>query len=135
MTPRATPGILALAVAMATPAAPQEAGRGEAIYMRYCVACHGIEATGAGPMRPVLTVQPSDLTLLAAGNEGRFPLARVVRRIDGRDPLVSHGSDMPVYGDFFEGQDVALKAESGQPILTSRPVADLVAYLQGLQVR
>lgn len=86
-------------------------------------------------MRTVLTVQPSDLTMLSARNDGRFPMARVVRRIDGRDPLVSHGSDMPVYGDFFEGRDVGLKTGSGQTILTSRPVADLVAFLRGLQVQ
>jgi hypothetical protein len=54
-------------------------------------------------------------------------------RIDGRDPLVSHGSMMPVYGDFFEGTDVATKAETGQPIMTSQPIVDLLAYLQSLQ--
>jgi hypothetical protein len=40
---------------------------------------------------------------------------------------------MPVYGDFFEGEDVSLKTDAGQPILTSKPVSDLVAYLQTLQ--
>jgi hypothetical protein len=54
-------------------------------------------------------------------------------RIDGREPLVSHGSPMPVYGDFFEGDDAAVKAETGQPILTSRAVVDLLAYLEGVQ--
>ena len=59
----------------------------------------------------------------------------MVKRIDGRDPLVAHGSPMPIYGDFFQGQDAALKTESGQPIITSTPVTDLVAYLEGLQIR
>lgn len=136
MTPTtASRSALALALVMALPATAQEAGEGEALYQRYCVACHGAGATGDGPMRTVLTVQPSDLTMLSARNDGRFPMARVVRRIDGRDPLVSHGSDMPVYGDFFEGRDVGLKTGSGQTILTSRPVADLVAFLRGLQVQ
>ena len=84
-------------------------------------------------MASVLLIQPSDLTELKAGNEGTFPLLRVVRRIDGRDPLVSHGSPMPVYGDFFEGDDTALKTASGQPLMTSRAIADLVAYLEELQ--
>ena len=57
----------------------------------------------------------------------------VVQRIDGRDPLVSHGSPMPVYGPYFEGQDTAIKTDVGQPILTSKPIADLVAYLKTLQ--
>ena len=85
-------------------------------------------------MAPVLLVQPSDLTTLTERHGGTFPMIRVVMRIDGRDPLVSHGSDMPIFGEFFEGvQDVALKAETGQPILVSQPVADLVAFLREIQ--
>ena len=109
------------------------AKNGEAIYDRYCAACHGAEATGEGPMQAVLTVPPTDLTALSAGNDGAFPTGRVVKRIDGRDPLVAHGSEMPVYGDFFEGSDASLKTESGQPILTSTPVTDLIAYIESVQ--
>ena len=87
-----------------------------------------------GTAAAALLLQPPDLTVLAARNDGVFPLARVVMRIDGRDPLVSHGSPMPVYGDFFEGvQSIAMKTGSGQPIMMSEPVADLVTYLTTLQ--
>lgn len=127
------PGFLA-AVLMAAPALAQDPAIGAGIYMENCAACHGRDATGRGPMAPVLLVQPSDLTTLTARHGGSFPVTRVVMRIDGRDPLVSHGSDMPVFGEFFEGvQDVGLKAESGQPMLVSRPVADLVAFLRDIQ--
>ncbi|MFY9210020.1 MAG: cytochrome c [Aestuariivita sp.] len=116
------------------PAAAQDLLRGEGYYRQHCATCHGLDATGNGPMAGVLVIQPPDLTALTARNDGMFPTARVVLRIDGREPLVSHGSPMPVYGDFFEqGPDVALKAPSGQPILTSEPIADLVAYLDNLQ--
>lgn len=111
----------------------QDVATGAEIYARHCATCHGAAATGNGPMAPALVLQPPDLTQLAERNEGVFPMTRVVMRIDGREPLVSHGSPMPVYGDFFEGDDLSLKTESGQPILTSPAVADLVAYLQGLQ--
>ncbi|MDW4499547.1 cytochrome c [Sulfitobacter sp. D35] len=111
----------------------QDAARGADLFERHCATCHGAEARGSGPMASALLLQPPDLTTLQARNAGVFPMIRVVMRIDGRDPLVSHGSPMPVYGEFFEGEDVALKAETGQPIMTSRPVADLVAYLAGLQ--
>ncbi len=84
-------------------------------------------------MSPVLLVQPADLTKLSQKEDGAFPTYRVVKRIDGRDPLVSHGSDMPVYGWFFEGNDVAISAQTGQPIMTSQPVADLVAWLRTIQ--
>jgi hypothetical protein len=40
---------------------------------------------------------------------------------------------MPVYGPYFEGQDTAIKTHEGQPILTSQPIVDLVAYLKTLQ--
>ena len=113
----------------------QSVEEGRALFARHCATCHGVEAGGGGPMAGVLTIAPPDLTRLSARHEGEFPLLRVIRRIDGRDPLVSHGSPMPVYGDFFEGVfDVPVKTPAGQPILTSRPVLDLVSYLQSLQV-
>jgi mono/diheme cytochrome c family protein len=125
--------ILALAMIGAGAAVAQDADEGGALFERHCATCHGIDAKGQGPMAGVLMIQPVDLTRLAAGNDGTFPLLRVIRRIDGRDPLVSHGSPMPVYGDFFEGDDTAMKTTSGQPVMTSRAIADLVTYLQGLQ--
>jgi Cytochrome c len=123
-----------VATLMAGPVfAEGDAARGEALYRAHCAVCHGIEATGQGPMVTVLVVQPADLTTLVARHGGVFPLERVTARIDGRDPLVSHGSDMPIYGPFFEGRDVALKTEAGQPLLTSQPIADLVAWLRTIQ--
>ena len=125
---------LVLTGLLAAPAMAQDADVGAALYRTHCATCHGLEATGEGPMAGVLTIKPVNLTELAAQNGGEFPLIRVIKRIDGRDPLVSHGSPMPVYGDYFEGAfDVPMKAGSGQPILTSRPVVDLVAYLQAIQ--
>jgi mono/diheme cytochrome c family protein len=110
-----------------------DAATGAELFQTHCAVCHGREAKGNGPMAPVLLLQPADLTTLVARYEGVFPLERVASRIDGRDPLVSHGSDMPVYGDFFEGRDVAMKTEAGQPLLTSQPIADLVAWLRRIQ--
>lgn len=127
--------VSALALSAGAAMADGDAQTGEAIYDRYCAACHGAAGTGGGPMRAVLTVQPSDLTALSAGNGGVFPMERVVKRVDGRDPLVAHGSEMPIYGDFFDGDGASLRTDSGQPVMTSTPVADLVAYLQGLQVQ
>jgi len=113
--------------------AAQDIEEGAALFQNHCASCHGLDADGKGPMAAVLTVQPKDLTQLSAEGDGVFPTVRVVMRIDGREPLVSHGSLMPVYGDFFEGNDTPLKAANGQPILTSRAIVDLVSYLEGLQ--
>ena len=123
----------AVLASSAWPAAAEDLKAGAELYRIHCATCHGIEATGQGPMAGVLVIKPTDLTQLAATNGGEFPVGRVVKRIDGRDPLVSHGSPMPVYGYFFEGDDTAIKTPSGQPILTSGPIVDLLAYLQSLQ--
>ena len=119
---------------LAAPAVGDDIEKGRETYWRYCSSCHGADGDGMGPMRAVLMVAPKDLTALSEENGGSFPLARVIERIDGRDPLVSHGSEMPVYGDFFEaGRRTHLEADDGEVISTSRSVADLVAYLKALQ--
>lgn len=114
-------------------ATAQDAGQGQEHYLQYCATCHGLEAEGNGPMAPSLVLQPTDLTALSQGNDGVFPTLRVVKRIDGREPLVSHGSPMPVFGDFFEGLYVTLTAPDGETIKTSRPIIDLVTWLEEIQ--
>lgn len=119
----------------ASTALGQDAARGKETYLRYCATCHGHDARGGGPTGAVLALRPTDLTQLSTTNGGTFPTIRVVMRIDGRDPIISHGSPMPIYGEFFEGRDVAMKAPNGMPILTSQPVVDLVVWLQSIQNR
>jgi mono/diheme cytochrome c family protein len=126
----------AMTVALALlsgPVAAQDPVAGADLYIRYCAACHGMEARGDGGMAAILTILPADLTVLSAGNGGIFPVARVAAQIDGRDPVLAHGGVMPLFGDFFDGQDTAIRSEAGQPILTSRPLADLVAFLEAIQ--
>ena len=94
---RAGLAVVAACTLLAMPAQAQDVERGAGLYFHHCAACHGREATGHGPMAGVLIIQPSDLTTLTEEG-GVFPTERVVRRIDGRDPLISHGSPMPVYG-------------------------------------
>jgi mono/diheme cytochrome c family protein len=121
------------AMSLAVPVSAQDAAVGADLFQHYCAACHGSAGDGSGPMASVLLVQPSDLTGLSARNDGVFPIERVVMRIDGRDPLVSHGSPMPVWGPFFDGQDALTKSETGQPLLTSVPILDLLAWLTEIQ--
>ena len=74
-------------------------------------------------------LQPPNLRDLNEWNNGVFPIGRIVTRIDGRFPLVSHGSLITFYGEFFEGDDTPIKAATGQTVLASRSVA----FFQGLQ--
>ena len=125
---------LALALGLlAAPATAQDApGNSEAgadLFADYCAACHGMAAAGDGPLADLLTVAPADLTLLAERFGGTFPVFHVAQRIDGRDPLLAHGGEMPVFGPLFQGREVAIRADSGQPILTSRAAVDLIAWL------
>lgn len=79
------------------------AGMGKATYKSYCATCHGREGRGDGPLADQLRVAPTDLTQLAQKNKGVFPYDKVLRLIDGRETVRSHGSpDMPVWGDAFE---------------------------------
>ena len=112
----------------------QDATAGRELYGRYCASCHGVEGDGMGPMRPVLMVAPTDLSRLTKRNAGTFPLARVLTRIDGTAPVVSHGDEMPVYGDFFaSGRRVEMVGAAGNRLETTSALADLVTYLQTLQ--
>ena len=127
---------LAIAAALAAGAAgAQDARVGERLYTRYCTACHGAGGTGDGPMSRVLTVEPPDLTRLAARNGGSFPRRRVIWRIDGRDPVLAHGNEMPVYGDLLSGDRLGIRDNTGETIRSTRPMADLIAFLESLQKR
>lgn len=117
----------------AMPLAAQDRDAGRQTFRDYCVTCHGMEGRGDGPMTQVLTIAPPDLSLLSDSNGGTFPVSRVVARIDGRVPVLSHGGPMPVFGDLFDGESGALDSEAGAPILTSKTMVDLVSYLEDLQ--
>jgi hypothetical protein len=126
-------GILLAAVLLEVPAAAQDAEFGGLLFESFCSSCHGENAKGDGQLAAFLAIRAPDLTLLAAGNDGVFPVSRVVRQIDGRDPTLAHGGVMPFFGEYFDLPDTAVASESGQPILTAGPIADMVAWLQSVQ--
>jgi mono/diheme cytochrome c family protein len=124
--------ILALMLLAAPAASAQETGA--ELYAQFCATCHGVAADGNGPMAPILLDAPPDLTGLAERAGGTFPTFAVVQRIDGRDSLLAHGGEMPLWGDVFGGEPAAaLSTEEGQPILTTEPIAALVEYLRTVQ--
>ena len=124
-----------IAVLLAQPAfaGPPDPVAGQDTFRTYCAVCHGLRASGGGPMAEALRVSPPDLTRLAAENGGIFPVLRVVRQIDGRDPMLAHGGDMPLYGEMFAYPDGAIFSETGQPIVTAQSIADVAAWLATVQ--
>lgn len=110
-----------------------EVENGLDLYLYFCAECHGKDAESVGPMAEMLAIKPPMLTSLAERNGGTFPTASVAMQIDGRISLPSHG-DMPVFGPYLDSvQSVAIKLQSGQPIIVTQNLADLIAYLQFVQ--
>lgn len=129
---RALATLLCLAAAPGLAAEP-DALAGRELYVRYCAVCHGDTGIGDGDMVEILTVKPADLTGLTLSNDGAFPVFRVIRQIDGRDPMLAHGGAMPVFGKIFDFPDAAIAAETGQPIITSQAIVDIVGWLMTIQ--
>ncbi|SDL28408.1 c-type cytochrome [Aliiruegeria lutimaris] len=110
-----------------------DAQAGKALFQRYCATCHGGTGGGDGPTARIISVAPTKLTELSAANGGLFPFSRVIRRIDGREIVVAHGSPMPIYGAFFEGDDLVLVPSDDGEIEASPPVIAIARYLEEIQ--
>jgi mono/diheme cytochrome c family protein len=106
------------------------AADGAELFKTFCASCHGLEATGNGPMAHVLRHAPPNLTLIAKKNGGTFPTARVNRIIAGWD-IESHGDrEMPVWGDPF-----TLTRDGRLRDGAEARIAAIVRYLESIQHR
>jgi mono/diheme cytochrome c family protein len=106
---------------------------GRDLYMRYCASCHGISATGNGPVAAALEPRPADLTRLTQRYGDASPLRQTIAAIDGRQPVRAHGtSAMPVWGEIIEREMKERKI--GWPEATTiqreRLIAEYVMTLQ-----
>ncbi|WP_224814609.1 c-type cytochrome [Hasllibacter sp. MH4015] len=125
---------LALAALIAPmPAAAQDLEAGATLYAENCAVCHGIDLRGNGPMAEILVIPPPDLRQIEARYGGYFPRVGVAWLIDGRDPLVGHGGEMPIFGRVFSDMSEVMTSPGGQTVLTSPEVVDLVAFLESQQ--
>jgi mono/diheme cytochrome c family protein len=105
---------------------------GRKSFQRHCSACHGMEADGNGILKPVLRVEPPDLTRIAARRGGEFPAAEIAAFIDGRSFVAAHGSrEMPVWGRIF-GEPVAEDGDAEEVVRGQLWI--LVEYLKSIQV-
>jgi mono/diheme cytochrome c family protein len=125
-------GVLFAVAAAAASAAEEEEKVGAQMYRKYCGACHGLEGKGDGIVSGFLRPQPTDLTQLASKHGGEFPFAYVMRAIDGRETVRSHGSsEMPVWGEI-------LKEEAGEGLAADTAVRGkillITEHLRTIQV-
>jgi mono/diheme cytochrome c family protein len=103
---------------------------GEKTFLTYCASCHGIDGTGNGPVAKALKPPPTNLTLIAKNNGGRFPAGFVGAVLKFGRNLSAHGSqDMPVWGALFKTID-PVHDPSGQ-----KHINDVVAYIESLQTK
>jgi mono/diheme cytochrome c family protein len=110
------------------PAPYTRASSGKDMYMAYCASCHGKDGKGNGPAASALKSVPTDLTLLAASNGGRFPENHVAQTIRGDYATPSHGSrDMPVWGSIFAAMGTT---SDGSMQLRIRNLTKYIASLQ-----
>src|SRR5260370_17881984 len=55
---------------------------GKLQFRQYCAQCHGMDATGDGPVAAALNHKPANLTTLSKNNGGGFPGQEVREIID-----------------------------------------------------
>lgn len=116
---------------------------GKMEYMNNCASCHGKDAKGGGPVAAVLSIKPSDLTMISKQFSGRFPEDHIYKVIDGRDMINPHGdTDMPVWGDRYmsmaqkEADRIAFPFyEQDAQALAFGRITSLVDYLESIQIK
>lgn len=103
---------------------------GKEMFNSYCAVCHGKEGKGNGPAASAMKTPPTDLTLLAKNNGGKYPSSHVAAVIKGQAMTPSHGSqDMPVWGPLFSSIS---QGHEGQ---VQQRITNLVTYIEGLQAK
>jgi mono/diheme cytochrome c family protein len=110
------------------PARHTSANSGKQMFEAYCAACHGKEGKGDGPVAAALKAPPTDLTVLARQNKGKFPSLQVAKAITGEAGISAHGSkEMPVWGPVFMSMSHQHESE------VHLRLANLTEYIKSLQ--
>jgi len=108
---------------------------GGELYLELCAACHGVSGKGDGPASSALAKPVSDLTVLAANNDGVFPMKQVEDSITGKSQIVAHGTiDMPVWGQRFEEMRPDWK-QFRRKALARQRIYNLSLHIESLQAK
>ena len=106
---------------------------GEALYAELCAVCHGMDAKGQGPAASALAVPVPDLTMLALGYDGIYPLEAVKKAISRETGMLAHGTlEMPIWGRVLEDARPEYKPARREAFASLR-IHNLAIYLESLQ--
>ena len=125
--------VVALALAWSAPVfgqAAEDAAYGAADYDKFCAECHGAGGKGDGRLAGHFIRTPTDLTGLAAANDGRFPEVEIYNVIDNGGRIKEHGSaGRPAWGKIFAAEPSPLPAETA----ADTRILDLIDYIKSLK--
>lgn len=108
--------------------------KGRITFRVYCANCHGAKGLGDGTLAELLTVQPTNLTLLSANNDGVFPRKRVHAVVDGREKIKGHGTrEMPIWGEAFQTSLMPTWKEITDEERAQQKIVEVVYFLESLQ--
>jgi mono/diheme cytochrome c family protein len=105
---------------------------GSEMYTVYCAVCHGEKGNGNGPAASVFTKPPTNLTMLAKNNNGKYPTEHVYAVLRFGTPVPAHGNiQMPVWNTLFRSLTSAEDPDS----VTKLRIHNLVDYIQSIQAK
>ena len=105
---------------------------GSEMYTVYCAACHGATGNGNGPAASVFTKPPTNLTMLAKNNNGKYPAEYVRDVLKFGTPVRAHGNiQMPVWNTLFR----SLNPIDDSGAVTQLRIHNLVEYIQSIQAK
>jgi mono/diheme cytochrome c family protein len=103
---------------------------GKQMFTSYCAPCHGADGKGNGPAARALKTQPTDLTVLARLNHGKYPDTHVLSVLQFGSEVTAHGStEMPVWGPILGRMSVANSQ------VKDLRLGNLSRYLEKIQVK
>lgn len=99
------------------------------MYTEYCAVCHGVDGKGNGPAASEFKTPPTDLTILAKNNGGKYPDDRVLATLRFGTNAPAHGTlEMPIWIDLFRSVD-------NNDLTPQLRMRNLVEYIQKLQAK
>lgn len=103
---------------------------GKQMYNSYCASCHGVDGKGHGPAAAAMNSQPTDLTMLAKNNHGKYPDSHVATVLRFGSELPAHGSaQMPVWGPILGNMNRSNTLEK------QLRITNLSHYIESIQER